>query len=107
MKIIIIGAGKVGKSLAERLASESHSVTVVDINKTVVEDIVNTCDVMGICGNGALYGVEEEAGAKTITRVFTNLSPLDIRESVNAYAKAIEQSQISSSPVRTRTRSIC
>ena len=36
----------------------------------------------------------EEAGAKTITRVFTNLSPLDIRESVNAYAKAIEQSQI-------------
>ena len=36
----------------------------------------------------------EEAGARTITRVFTNLSPLDIKESVNAYAKAIEQSQI-------------
>ena len=36
----------------------------------------------------------EQAGAKTITKVFTNLSPLDIRESVNEYAKAIEQSQI-------------
>ena len=36
----------------------------------------------------------EAAGAKTITKVFTNLSPLDIRESVNAYAKAIEQAQI-------------
>ena len=36
----------------------------------------------------------EEAGAKTITKVFTNLSPLDIRESVSAYAKAIEQAQI-------------
>ena len=36
----------------------------------------------------------EAAGAKTITRVFTNLSPLDIRESVNAYAKAIEEAQI-------------
>ena len=36
----------------------------------------------------------EAAGAKTITRVFTNLSPLDIRESVNAYAKGIEEAQI-------------
>ena len=36
----------------------------------------------------------EKAGAKTVTRVFTNLSPLDIRESVNAYAKEIEQAQI-------------
>ena len=36
----------------------------------------------------------EAAGAKTITRVFTNLSPLDIRESVNAYAKAIDEAQI-------------
>ena len=35
-----------------------------------------------------------EAGAKTITKVFTNLSPLDIRESVKAYVEAIEQSQI-------------
>lgn len=36
----------------------------------------------------------EAAGARTITRVFTNLSPLDIRESVSAYAKAIEEAQI-------------
>ena len=36
----------------------------------------------------------EEAGAKTITKVFTNLSPLDIRESVKAFAKAIGESQI-------------
>ena len=36
----------------------------------------------------------EAAGAKTITKVFTNLSASDIRESVEAYAKAIEQSQI-------------
>ena len=36
----------------------------------------------------------EEAGARTITRVFTNLTPLNIRESVNAYARAIEEAQI-------------
>ncbi|MBQ7474959.1 MAG: Trk system potassium transporter TrkA [Clostridia bacterium] len=65
MKIIIIGAGKVGRSLAESLSSENHEVTVVDTNKDVIEDIVNTCDIMGICGNGALYGIEEEAGARS------------------------------------------
>ena len=36
----------------------------------------------------------EEAGAKTITRVFTNLTPSNIRESVETFAKAIEASQI-------------
>ena len=36
----------------------------------------------------------EEAGARTITKVFRNLSPLDIRESVEDFAKAIGQSQI-------------
>ena len=36
----------------------------------------------------------EAAGAKTVTKVFTNLTPANIRESVAAYAKAIEQAQI-------------
>ncbi len=36
----------------------------------------------------------EAAGAKTLTRVFTNLTAEGIRESVDAFAKAIDQSQI-------------
>lgn len=33
MKIVIVGAGKIGYSLAEELANENHDITVVDIEK--------------------------------------------------------------------------
>ncbi|MBR3991390.1 MAG: Trk system potassium transporter TrkA [Clostridia bacterium] len=63
MKIIIIGAGKIGRALVEGLSKEDHDVSVIDTNKEVIEELVNTCDVFGICGNGALYSVQEDAGA--------------------------------------------
>lgn len=63
MKIIIVGAGKVGLALAQNLSRE-HSVTVVDQNPQLVEHIVNVYDVMGVCGNGASAGVLKEADAE-------------------------------------------
>ena len=33
MKIVIVGAGKIGYSLAEELANENRDITVVDIDK--------------------------------------------------------------------------
>lgn len=32
MKIIIIGCGKVGRTLTEQLATEAHNITVIDTN---------------------------------------------------------------------------
>ena len=64
MKIIIIGAGKVGRALVEGLSKEGHDVSVVDSNKELIEELVNTYDIIGICGNGALYSVQEDAGAR-------------------------------------------
>lgn len=63
MKIIIIGAGKIGTTLAENLSAESHDITVIDTIKPRLEELVNTCDLMGVCGNGASYDVLLEAGA--------------------------------------------
>ena len=63
MNIIIVGLGKVGKKLAERLSREKeHSITVIDVKQAVLTDTVNTCDVMGITGSGASMEVLEEAG---------------------------------------------
>ena len=48
-------------------------------------------------GTNCEYDTEaafEAAGAKTVTRVFTNLTPLEIRSSVEAFAEAIRESQI-------------
>ncbi|MBE7049049.1 MAG: Trk system potassium transporter TrkA [Ruminococcaceae bacterium] len=64
MKIIIVGDGKVGMTLTEYLAREGYDIVVIDQNHKVVDHVVNTYDVMGICGNGANYNILMEAGAE-------------------------------------------
>ncbi len=61
MKTIVVGAGKSGTALAHQLSLDGHDVTVVDTNPQLIERIVNIYDVMGICGNGASYEVQQEA----------------------------------------------
>ena len=60
MKIVIVGAGKVGVALTRHL-SVDNKVTVIDQNPHLVENIINIYDVMGVCGNGASYDVQKEA----------------------------------------------
>lgn len=63
MNIIIVGLGKVGRKLAERLSLEKeHSITVIDLKQPTVADVVNSYDVMGITGSGTNMEVLEEAG---------------------------------------------
>lgn len=62
MKIIIVGCGKVGRTLAEELNKEDNEVTVIDRRYSVVEEISNKFDVMGVAGNGASYKTQMEAG---------------------------------------------
>ncbi len=65
MNIIIVGLGKVGQKLADRLSRENeHSITVIDLKQFVLADIVNAYDVMGITGSGASIEVLEAAGIR-------------------------------------------
>lgn len=64
MKIIIVGCGKVGKTLAEELNKEDNEVTVIDRRYAEVESLSNKFDVMGVVGNGASYKTQMEAGIK-------------------------------------------
>ena len=66
MQIMIIGCGKMGTSLAVQLVAEGHRVTVIDRSESVIEQISNTQDVIGYVGNGAVFSVLEEAGAKDV-----------------------------------------
>ena len=61
MKIIIVGAGKVGSALTQQLSADGHNVTVVDQDPQLIDNIINIYDVMGVCGNGAVYSVQKEA----------------------------------------------
>lgn len=64
MNIVIIGAGKVGYSLAKQLSIESHDVTVVDVSSDRIEYISSNLDAYALCGNGANYEVQLAAGVK-------------------------------------------
>lgn len=62
MNIVIVGSGKVGEKLVERLSrEENHNITVVDIKNSVLHDVVNSYDVMGVNGSGASLDTLKEA----------------------------------------------
>lgn len=63
MKIIIVGGGKVGKTIIESMLKEKHEVILVDNDPDVVGNVTNLYDVMGICANGTEYEKLLEAGA--------------------------------------------
>ena len=46
MKIIIVGCGKVGATLAEQLSNEGNDIVIVDKDAEKVQDISNACDIM-------------------------------------------------------------
>ncbi len=64
MKIIIIGAGKVGLQIAQTLSAENHDITIIDKREDIKEEIDNNLDIMTIIGNGASVKVLEEAGVR-------------------------------------------
>ncbi len=64
MKIIIIGDGKVGYSLAEHLSQENHDVTIIDKNPEALRKASEVLDVMCIKGNGVSTKIMLEAGVK-------------------------------------------
>lgn len=64
MEIIIAGCGKIGMEAAANLTLEGHSVTVIDKNPNVLNNIINIYDVMSVCGNAVNYEILSEAGIK-------------------------------------------
>lgn len=62
MNIIIVGCGRVGRTLAEKLNLDGNDVTVIDMSAAKIDKIVNRCDVMGVVGNGATHTIQREAG---------------------------------------------
>ena len=62
MNIIIAGNGKVGATLLQQLSQEGHDLTLVDMNKSVLEAAVTRHDVMAVQGNCAAQQVLLDAG---------------------------------------------
>ncbi|MEM7083411.1 MAG: Trk system potassium transporter TrkA [Pseudomonadota bacterium] len=70
MKIIILGAGQVGSTVAYYLAKEeSNEVTIVDLNEEVLRDLQDRLDVGTVQGHAAHPDVLESAGASDATMI--------------------------------------
>ncbi len=64
MKVIIIGAGKVGIQIAQTLSAENHDVTIIDKRDDIRQDLDSNLDIMTIVGNGANVRILEQAGIR-------------------------------------------
>jgi trk system potassium uptake protein TrkA len=64
MKIIILGAGRVGESVAESLVSEQNDITVIDADPARLRLLEERLDLRGVVGNGIQPSVLQEAGAR-------------------------------------------
>ncbi|HKE93755.1 MAG TPA: Trk system potassium transporter TrkA [Povalibacter sp.] len=65
MKIIILGAGQVGRTAATHLArEEANEVTVVDVNEELLRDLQDRLDIRTLAGNGSYPTTLETAGAR-------------------------------------------
>lgn len=53
MKIIVVGAGKVGYSLCERLVQDDHDVYLIDRSQERIHNLENTLDVSLVCNKHA------------------------------------------------------
>jgi len=80
MKILILGAGRVGSSLAKTLSKESYDVSIVDLNKDRLLKLQEDCDLATIIGYASHPHILESAGADkdTIVLAVTNSDECNI-----------------------------
>lgn len=65
MKIVVVGNGKVGNTLAGQLSLEGHDIVVIDKNINALKKSESDLDVIFIEGNGVSYPVQKDAGVDT------------------------------------------
>lgn len=62
MKVLIIGAGKMGLAITRQLSNEGHDLTVVDCDSEKIQTVSDMYDVITLEGNGENFEVLRAAG---------------------------------------------
>ena len=76
MKIVILGAGRVGESVAESLVSEQNDITLIDTDPARLRVLQDRLDLRGVVGNGIQPSVLEEAGIEDADMLIS-CAPMD------------------------------
>ena len=64
MKIIILGAGQVGSSVAANLCGEANDITVIDRNPVCLQSLQDRLDLRSVVGHGSHPEILAQAGAQ-------------------------------------------
>ena len=64
MKVIIAGAGVVGKTLAKQLSQEGHRVVIIDRDRELLREVADKLDVLALQGNAASPKMIRRAGVE-------------------------------------------
>lgn len=76
MRIIVVGAGKVGVALCRSLVEENHDVILIEEDEQVLKHHMKRHDILGIVGNGANFKILEQADIKNCD-IFVALTDKD------------------------------
>ena len=74
MRILVIGCGRFGSAVIDRLSNMGHDVIAIDPDEELVENVNNTMDAMAICASGTDYDalIEAEANKASLCVSCTN-----------------------------------
>jgi len=89
MKIIIVGAGEIGRHLAGRLSQESHSTVVIERREKIAAELEGNIDARIICGDGTSVNMLLEAGAAEAELVMAVTSDNNVNLVAGSVAKAL------------------
>ena len=88
MKIVIVGAGESGRTLANMLTSEKHAVSLIEKEEKIAEDTAKAIDALIIKGDATEYSILKDAGIEKADAVIalsnddkTNLMVCEIAKS--------------------------
>ena len=84
MNIIVAGCGKIGTTLVAALESEGHNLTVIDTSPSVINEMTNIYDVMGVCGSATDCETLSEAGVEK-ARLFISVTDSDELNMLSCY----------------------
>jgi trk system potassium uptake protein TrkA len=76
MRIVIVGAGKVGAVLCSDLSREGHEITLIEQKEDRLQNMMEQFEILGVQGNGAFYDVQMEAAVDKAD-MFISVTPMD------------------------------
>lgn len=101
MKIVIIGAGQVGASVAEALAGEANDIVLIDVDGNRLAELRDRLDIQTVQGHGAHTEILEKAGLEDADMLLA----VSNRDTINIVACQIAHSLFHTPTKLARIRS--